>query len=175
MKFPRLLLTCSRFTAAFAMLAALLTHLTAPSAFAATYYWDNDGATAGFGTAAGTWAVPTIGDSTQGWSTNGTGGTLPVNVTTTTSDPVNFGNGATGLGAGTITVSGSVSSGNMTFASGSGAIVLTGGTNTLPAAATITVNSATHTISSVLGGAGTTLTIAGSGTLALNGSLATQV
>ena len=100
MKFPRLLLTCSRFTAAFAMLAALLTHLTAPSAFAATYYWDNDGATAGFGTAAGTWAVPTIGDSTQGWSTNGTGGTLPVNVTTTTSDPVNFGNGATGLGAG---------------------------------------------------------------------------
>ena len=37
-----------------------------PSAFAATCYWDNNGATAGFGTAAGTWAAPSIGDDTQG-------------------------------------------------------------------------------------------------------------
>ena len=44
-------------------LAAIISILTfsgfaAPSVFAASYYWDNDGTTAGFGTAAGTWAVP---------------------------------------------------------------------------------------------------------------------
>ena len=141
------------------------------TAQAATYYWDNDGTTAGFGTAGGTWAAPTTGDSTQGWSTSATGVLLPGNVTTATTDTTNFGNdGATGLGAGTITVSGTVSSGNMTFASGSGAIALSGGTITLAAAATITVDNTSDTIGSVLGGATTSMTKAGAGTLTLTGA-----
>ena len=35
---------------------------------AATYYWDNNDATAGFGTASGIWAAPTTNNTTQGWS-----------------------------------------------------------------------------------------------------------
>jgi autotransporter-associated beta strand protein len=135
---------------------------------AVTYYWDNNGATAGFGAAAGTWASPTTGDATQGWSTDGTGGTLPASVTTAEFGSVNFGNGTTGLGAGAITVSGSVTNYDMTFASGSGAIVLSGGTiNFPPSGGTITVNNTTDTISSVL--AGSSLTKAGAGTLVLSG------
>jgi len=134
------------------------------------YYWDNDGTTAGFGTASGTWASPTTGDTTQGWSTNAAGGTLPASLSTTVRSSVNFGNGATGLGAGTITVSGAVANGNMTFASGSGAITLSGGTINLPASATITVNNSSDTISSVLSGAGSSLTKAGLGTLTLSGA-----
>lgn len=144
-----------------------LSCFAAPSASALDYYWDSDGATAGFGTATGTWTVPTTGDATQGWTTSTTGELLPADVTTATTDRVFFGNGITGLGAGTITVSGTVSAGNMTFASGSGAVVVSGGTLTSLDAQTITVNSATHTISSVMGGAATSFVIAGSGTLAL--------
>jgi fibronectin-binding autotransporter adhesin len=138
----------------------------AGSAQAATYYWDNNGNTAGFGTAGGTWAAPTPGP-TPGWSTSNAGTAVPGSVTTTTSDVINFGYGATGLGAGTITVSGTVSSGNMTFASGSGAIELSGGTITLAAAEVITVDNAADTIGSVLAGAATSLTKVGTGTLAL--------
>ncbi len=151
------------------MAAAIIALQFAPLAQAAIYYWDNDGTTAGFGTAAGTWAVPTTGSTTQGWSPDATGATLPVNVTTQTTDTVNFGNTATGLAAGTITVTGTVSNGGMTFASGSGAIVLSGGTITNVAAETITVNNASDTISSILAGAASSLTVGGSGTLALTG------
>lgn len=145
------------------------------AAHAATYYWDNDGTNPGFGTAAGTWAAPTAGDATQGWTTNGNSITLPTASVTTnntngTTDAVNFGNGATGLGAGTITVSGTVNSGNMTFASGSGPVVLSGGTITLTAAETITVNNAADTIGSNLAGGATSLTKAGTGTLTLSGA-----
>jgi len=132
-----------------------------------TYYWDNNGATLGFGTASGTWASPTSGNSSQGWSTNETGGTLPGDVTTDVNYPISFGNGATGLGAGTITVSGNVTNQVMTFASGSGAIVLSGGTINFPSGEIIIVNNSTDTISSVL--AGTSLTKAGAGTLVLSG------
>ncbi len=105
--------------------------LMADIAPAATYYWDNNGATAGFGTAAGTWAVPTAGDATQGWSTSSTGELLPGNITTAgangTTDALNFGTATDGLAAGTITVSGTVSSGNITFGAAAGALVLSGG------------------------------------------------
>ena len=150
---------------------ALFTHFAAPAAVAVTssYYWDNDGITAGFGTAAGTWAATTTGDSTQGWSTSTTGGAIPSSVTTATGDALNFGNGATGLAAGTVAV-GTVSAGNITFASGSGAIALSGGTITLAAAETITVNNAADSISAALAGAATSLTKAGAGTLNLSGS-----
>lgn len=91
------------------------------------YYWDNNGGTAGFGTAAGTWAAPTAGNASQGWSTNTTGGIVPASVSTTTGDELNFG-GSAGLAAGTIAVSGNVAARSLTFAPGSGAITLTGGT-----------------------------------------------
>ena len=134
------------------------------------FYWDNDGSTAGFGTASGTWAAPTTGDGTQGWSKDATGATLPASLATTWRSSVNFGNDTVGLGAGTITISGSVTNGNMSFASGSGDIVLSGGTINLAPSATITVNNSADTISSVLAGTGSSLTKAGLGTLTLSGA-----
>jgi autotransporter-associated beta strand protein len=156
-------------------LAALLAALPAP---AATYYWDNNGTTAGFGTASGTWAAPTPGSATEGWSTDGTGLTLPGNVTTTTADTINFGYYGLGLALGTITVTGTVNAGNFAVASGSGAIALPGGTINLAdnASFTLTGNQVnlstgaitnTLTVGSVLTGAATSLTQTGTGTLNL--------
>jgi len=139
--------------------------LTSPIA-----YWDNNGATAGFGTAAGTWATPTTGNASQGWSLDATGNTLPADYITTVTNLTTFGLGATGLGAGTITVSGDVTNGSMAFASGSGTITLSGGTINFPALGSITVNNASNTISSVVAGASTSLTKAGTGTLTLSGN-----
>ena len=146
--------------------------LAVPSVHAATLLWDGNNGTAGFGTASGTWAAPTTGTATAGWTTDLTGATAISgnSVTTLTTDTLNFGNGATGLAAGTITVSGTVDAGNMTFASASGAIVLSGGTINLAAAETITVNNATNTIGSILAGAATSFTKAGNGILTLSGA-----
>jgi autotransporter-associated beta strand protein len=149
-------------------LALVVGMLAGTAQAAGPYYWDNDGATLGFGTpAAGTWAAPTIGNGTQGWSMDSTGATVPIDQTTTNTDALNFGNGGSGLGAGTVTISGTVEAGDMTFASGSGAIVLSGGTITLPATGTITVDNTSDTISSILAGAATSLTKAGTGTLVI--------
>ncbi len=143
--------------------------LAGGTAQAETYYYDNNTNAAGFGAAGGTWSAPTPGPN-PGWSTNGAGTTVPESVTTAIADDLNFGNGATGLAAGTITISGSVDAGNLTFASGSGAITLSGGTSiNLGAAATITLNNASDTISSVLAGAATSVTKAGTGQLTLSG------
>jgi autotransporter-associated beta strand protein len=160
---PRILSTARL---SFALASALAALFAAPSARAVTYYYDNNTDAASFGTAGGTWAAPT----TSGWTTNAAGTTVPGSVTTATADTLNFGTSSDGLAAGTITVSGTVSSGNITFGSASGAIVLSGGTITLAAAPTITVDNASNTINSVLAGVGTTLTKAGSGTLILSGS-----
>jgi fibronectin-binding autotransporter adhesin len=146
--------------------------LAVSSSHAATYYWDDNSNGANFGTAGantGTWAAPTAGP-TAGWSLSSAGANAFAGFTTGTTDTLNFGNGATGLGAGTITV-GTVDAGNMTFASGSGAIVLSGGAINLAASTTITVDNATDTINSVLSGASTSLIKAGSvsGTLILGG------
>jgi len=129
---------------------------------AATYYWDTNSSTAGFGAASGSWGTDAF------WNDSTTGGVGTFVSSTATADALNFGN-ATGLTAGSIAV-GTVNSGNLTFASGSGAINLTGGTVTLAAAATLTTNNAADSISSVLAGAATSLTKAGSGTLTLSGA-----
>jgi len=92
-----------------------------------TYYWDNNGATAGFGAAGGTWAAPTPGGTT-GWSTDNTGASAIGSVTTTTGDTLYFGFDPAALGSGTVTVSGTQAAGNIRFGNGSGAIALTGGT-----------------------------------------------
>jgi len=133
------------------------------NAWAATYYWDTNGSTAGFGTAGGTWGT------SADWSTSNAGTATPTAATTTTSDSINFGFTSTGLAAGAITV-GSVSAGNITFATASGAIVLSSGTITLAAADSITLNNSADTIGSVIAGAGTSLTLAGTGTLTLSGA-----
>ena len=154
-------------TILFALFATVLSPLPAA---AATYYFDNDSSTLGFGTAGGTWAAPTPGPI-PGWTTDATGASIPASITTLTADTINFGNGATGLGAGTITLSGALSSGSINFASGSGAIILSGGTSlTLTASPTITVSNSSDTISTPLAGAGTGLTKAGTGTLILSGA-----
>jgi autotransporter-associated beta strand protein len=83
---------------------------------------------------------------------------------------VNFGNGATSLGAGTVAVTGSAQGfSNMTFAAGSGAILLSGGTLNLAQASTITVNNPTDSISTDLQGS-SKLIKAGTGTLTLSGA-----
>jgi len=133
----------NRFTKSLFFLAACaVTILGGTVARASNYYWDTNSTTAGFGTAGGTWGTDTD------WSTDGTGVATPTVLSPATTDSLNFGNGATGLAAGTITV-GTVNAGDMTFASGSGATVLSGGTITLAAAETTTVNNATDTIGSV--------------------------
>ena len=139
--------------------------LAATNAHAVIYYWDNNGTTAGFGTAAGTWAAPTTGSITQGWSQSSTGAITPVNVTTTTSDTLNFGTGANNLGFDTITVSGTVNAGNLNFqttsaSAGPSPFTLTGGTINLAATSTIFNGNNVNTIDSALSGA-TNLTIPG--------------
>ena len=132
-------------------------------------YWDNNGSTAGFGTAAGTWAAPTTGNSSQGWSGDPTGGTLPVDFTTAITNNLSFGSADAGLAAGTITVSGNVTASNLTFAGSSGGITLADGTITLADTATIAVDNGGDTISSVLAGAANSLTKQGAGTLTISG------
>jgi autotransporter-associated beta strand protein len=160
----------SRFRSARAAALALAL-LAFGSAAHAQLYWDNNGGTAGFGTATGTWAAPTTNNSTQGWSTDATGATLPSSTTTTsTSDALNFGTGSAGLAAGTITVSGTVNANSLTFGSASGNITLSGGTITLGGTTpTITVNNTSDAITSVLAGTAG-LTKNGTGTLTLSGT-----
>ena len=113
-----------------AALAALLAQLTLP-AQAATYYWDNNTTTSGFGNAGGTWssAGSTLWNNDSAGGSAGSPNTLGTSITTTTADALNFGTTANALGAGTITLSGTVNSGAITFGSGNGAVILsTGGT-----------------------------------------------
>jgi hypothetical protein len=110
-----------------ALLAAMCLGIASFSSQAATYYWDTNDSTAGFGTAGGTWAAPTTNNSTQGWSASSAGtSSLSGTTTTTTSDALNFGTGSDGLATGTVTVSGSLSAGSITFGSASGNITLGG-------------------------------------------------
>ena len=148
--------------------AALLLLAALPQAArAASYYWDADGTTAGFGAPNGTDVWGTNAD----WTIDVTGVATPTAYTTTTTDDLNFGYLSTGLAAGTVLVTGTQNAGTLTFASGTGAILLSGGTAIdLAAASTITVNNAADTITTPLSGAGTSLTKLGTGTLTLNGA-----
>jgi autotransporter-associated beta strand protein len=130
-------------------LAALLTQFAAPSAFPATYYWDTDGTTAGFGNVAGTWGIDAF------LSTNAAGGASTIfTANSTTNDVLNFGTGSLALGATAagMTVSGAVSVNriNFGFAQHSPAVTLSGGTITLGGASPVIAPSATNgtTISS---------------------------
>jgi fibronectin-binding autotransporter adhesin len=156
------------FLAALAVAGSLV--FATSSAHAATYYWDGNNDTSGFGTASGTWADPTAGTLTSGWSTSSTG-VISIDgnsVSTTTADSLNFGTNTAsfGLAAGTISVSGTVNAGSITFGSQSGTITLSGGTINLTSTSNITVSN-TVVIDSLITGAGTSLTKSGGGTLRL--------
>jgi autotransporter-associated beta strand protein len=146
--------------------AAALFWTSAPT-HAATYYWDSNGSTAGFGNTTGTWGTDAF------WSTASGGDAATANTTITTSDTVNFG---TSLNYGASTVTGpSTAQGFQSMIFGSGqttALTISGGTlNLNTSGSTITQNSAsTMTISSVLQGSSASLTKAGTGILTLNGS-----
>lgn len=93
--------------------------------WAATFYWDNDGTTTGFGTAGGTWAAPTA----NLWSTDSTGTAAPeASITTTSADTVYFGTDTVALATGDITVSGTVAAGSLLFGKTTGNITFNGGT-----------------------------------------------
>ncbi|MEI8293560.1 MAG: autotransporter-associated beta strand repeat-containing protein [bacterium] len=148
---------------------------------AATYYWDNNDATAGFGTASGTWAAPTTNNSTQGWSTSSVGNSSLSGTTTTlgsnaTTDALFFGTNTSGLASGTITVSGTVGAGYITVGSQSGALNLSGGTISLNGSATGITNSSANmlTVDSVIdfgSAASYRYGFAGSGGITFNGSI----
>jgi len=87
--------------------------LLASQAHAIDYWWDNNGDTAGFGTASGTWS-----STASLFSTSNTGVVTPTGTqATTSSDQAIFGTdtAGNGLGTGTITVDGNVTVGNMIF------------------------------------------------------------
>ena len=127
------------------LLVALFACLAVPSASATNYYWDNNGSTVGFGTASGTWAVPTTGNASQGWSTSSGGTLVPGNVTTTSADDVNFGTASLALGTGTITISGNVTNNTITFATNS-TITLSGGTIVMAGTSPAINGSAANTV-----------------------------
>lgn len=141
--------------------AIALLALCSQSAQAVNYVWDENGATAGFGTAGNTgtsWS-----SSTSLFAADNTAGTTAPSGTqaTTTGDTAIFGKDGTnpGLGAGVITVSGTVDIGSIRFGSstGQGAVTLSGGTINLPATATFIGNNVgAGTINSAVTGTGAT-------------------
>jgi autotransporter-associated beta strand protein len=134
----------------------------------ATYYWDGNNDTTGYGTAGGTWANPTTGTLTSGWTTaiNGDVDIVGNSITTNTSDTLTFGRVSTGfsLATGTITVSGTVNSGNMNFGTNAGTPVttLTGGTIHFGNAVTIGMSNLSAIIESQITGASTSISKTGS-------------
>jgi autotransporter-associated beta strand protein len=136
------------------------------AAQADTYYWDNTSPIedAGFGSASGTWGTDAF------WSASSVGTDSTGIVGPLTTDILNFGTVSDVLGVGTVTVSGTQSANSITFGVGSGAISLSGGTIDLASTANINVDNSADTISSVLSGAGTSLTKAGTGILTLSGA-----
>jgi len=101
---------------------------------AATFYWDSDSTTAGFGNTDGTWGTDTF------WSTvaDGTGATA--NTTTTSLDDLNFGTATDGYTGGrTVTVNSTQLARLLTFGAASGSVALTGGTISLGTGGGITV------------------------------------
>ncbi len=130
-----------------AVIAGLAALLTAPSASAATYYWDSNGATAGFGTTAGTWGTSAF------WTlTAGGGSPHSAVINTAVGDTVNFGTTVNYAGSpATVGVApAGVTVGNISFGSGQSTALTLGDTAktiTLGAASTITLSraSTTHT------------------------------
>ncbi len=140
---------------------------------AATYYWDTNGVTAGFGTASGTWDTAPSGSAF--FSTSSAGTATTTTATTTTADSLNFGSATNGLNPGTVTVSGNQTINNLTSSVQSGNITLSGGTINLGGTSPSLTDTHTDaaatafTISSQLAGSDG-LTKLGTGRVILSGS-----
>lgn len=105
------------------VLAVLASLLAPETSRAATYYWDTNGPTLGFGTAAGTWGSDSF------WNSASDGGAGMFTSTTVLGDILYFGTDTDALASGTITVSGTQFAGSaLYFGKTSGAITLSGGT-----------------------------------------------
>lgn len=141
----------------------------------ATYFFDTDGATAGFGTLTGAWDT-----STALWSTSSAGTSATSAVTFTNADSANFGFAGTSATAGTATIANAltvtlnkITTANLAdtqtiAATGSGAITLAG---TTPS---IDVGSAGGlTISAPIGGS-TAWSKTGTGALTTTGAVSTS-
>ena len=161
-------------TIAFSLAATMVISSPTP-ALAATWYWDANGSTAGFGTAGGTWTTTTSG--TPGWSSSSAGtANTATPVTTGTDDRVQFGTASAGLSAGAIIVSGTVATNSMQFGTASGNITFSGtsqnGTINFGETSTINVSNSSqvHTLGTRLTGASTQLTKQGAGTIVFQGN-----
>lgn len=172
-------------------LGILVAGLSVTSAQAQTLYWDENGASVGFGNVSGgtNWS-----STTSLFSASSTGETAPTGtLATTTNNQATFGTDSTnGLGGGTITVSGTVDIGTIRLGrgTGQGAVTLSGGTINFGATGTIIGASSVLTINSAITGAGTTLNLTanngaggsnlgggytGGGTLNISGSSTTNL
>ena len=159
-----------------ALLAAFASLAAVSVAQAATYYWDANSYTAGFGSSAGgTWG------SSVFWNTDITGGngtdtgTIAA-VTTGLTDDVNFGTASAGFSSvSTVTISGAQSVRSITFGAGNtNNVTISGGTSlTWASGSTITNNKAKRgnslTIGTALAGS-SGFTKAGTGDLILTGN-----
>lgn len=155
--------------------AAITFILASLSTQAATFYWDGNTSTAGFGTAGGTWSSQSVTSGAGRWVSSATGIVSgSASQTTSTADTFNYGTATVGLASGTITIRGTsgtpINVGSITFGAASGAITLNGGFLAFGATKSITVNNTTNTISSVIQGSNG-FTKNGSGELVLTGNL----
>lgn len=112
------------------------------------YYWDNNGAEAGFGAAGGTWGADAL------WSMDETGVVAPSQIETGTTNDLFFGTLTNGLASGVISLSGTNSFASLTFGAASGAITLTNGALNLTGIQAILQGNATNRIDSMLTGTG---------------------
>jgi autotransporter-associated beta strand protein len=133
-------------------------------------YWD-PASSGSFGSINGT--ITWVSPLNLIWTTAAAGNTTRLaNRTTTLNDECNWGGPTAALGGGTVPV-GTVEAGTLSFntISGSGTVTLSGGRITLRAASSISAlsSSQSHTISSTLAGAATSLTKIGAGTIVLSG------
>ena len=154
--------------ATFARVLVAMAAMAAVPAHAATYYWDVNGSTAGFGQTAtgtnvsllnGTWG------SSAFWSTSSAGTATTANSTTTTSDSINFGTSAIRLQSGSSSTGaiaiggGAVNAGSITIYTDNRDFTLNTGTITLANGGTIGWNNngggSWFRINSVIAGSGT--------------------
>jgi len=124
--------------------------LTVTNTQALDYYWDSDGATAGFGATTGTWGTSTF------WGTSSAGTGATANTSITTADTINIGTATLNYGNATIGA-GVVSVNKIVFGAGqTTAVTLGTAANTMTfggTAPSVTVNgSGSHTISSIMAG-----------------------
>ncbi len=143
-----------------------LSLFTLHQSHAADYWWDSNGATAGFGNTTGTWG------SNDFWSTSNAGTSAISPVVTNSSDAVNFGTTTLNYGNGTVGIAtGGVSASSIVYGAGQTTAITLGTAANSLTVSTITQNHANviqSIISPIAGTSGINKT--GLGTVALSGA-----